>query len=72
MKELSVENEQESVTETRVRLYRKALAQQREINELAERKAEQAKEAEAEIAKEPHEPSSDRDQTTAHEHSDKA
>jgi len=54
-----VENEQESVTETRVRLYRKALAQQREINELAERETEQAKEAEADPAKEPKEPESD-------------
>lgn len=46
-----MENEPESVTDVRVRLYRKALDQLREENELAERKAEQTKEAEAQSAK---------------------
>ncbi len=42
-----METERESITQMRVRMYNKALAQQREENELAEREAEQAAEAEA-------------------------
>ena len=46
-----MENERESVTETRVRLYRKALEQLREENE--------RKEAEARSGKKPEEPGTD-------------
>jgi hypothetical protein len=67
-----METERESITQMRVRMYNKALAQQREENELAERKAEQAKEAEAEAAKEPVEPESNHAHATTHEGSDKA
>ena len=69
-----METERESITQMRVRMYREALAQQREENELAEREAEQAKEskeAKAETAKEPEEPGSDRAQAAAHDNSDK-
>lgn len=67
-----METERESITQMRVRMYREALAQQREENELAEREAEQAKQTEAEAAKEPDEPVSDSAHSTAHESSDKA
>jgi hypothetical protein len=74
-----MEKKHEDPTDVRVRLYRKALAQLKEVNERKEREAEQkerqakhAKEAEADTVKEPHEPSTDRDHTIAHEHSDKA
>jgi hypothetical protein len=50
---MNMKNEPESVTDVRVRLYRKALAQLREENELAEREAERTKEAEEQSAKEP-------------------
>ena len=46
-----MENERESITQVRVGLYRKALDQLREENELAEREAERTKEAEAQSAK---------------------
>lgn len=46
-----MENERESITQLRVGLYRKALAELREENELAEREAERTKEAEAQSAK---------------------
>ena len=67
-----METERESITQMRVRMYNEALAQQREINELAEREAEKAKEAEAESAKEPEEPGSDRAQAAARDNGDKA
>ena len=66
-----METEPESITQMRVRMYREALAQQREENELAEREAEQAKKAEAEAAKEPNGPQSDSAHAAAHESSDK-
>jgi len=66
-----MQTERESITQMRVRMYREALAQQREENELAEREAVQAKEAEAASAKEPEEPGSDRAQAAAHDNSDK-
>jgi len=59
-----MEPEPESITQTRVRLYRKALAQLREENA--------AKEAEAKSAKEPVGPESDPAHSTTHEGSDKA
>ncbi len=40
-----MKTEPKSITLMRVRMYREALAQQREENELAEREAEQAKKA---------------------------
>lgn len=64
-----MEKERESITQMRVGLYRKALNQLREDNELAEREAE-LKEAEARSGKEPDEPGSDH--ATARENSDKA
>jgi hypothetical protein len=75
-----MDNEPESITQTRVRLYREALAQLRAENELKEQDAELAKEpdvelaneAEAESAKEPEGPGSDRAHSTAREGSDKA
>ena len=67
-----METERESITQMRVRMYRKALAQKREENDLVEREAEQAKEAEAKTAKEPEEQGSDRAQAAAHESNDKA
>ena len=42
-----MENKQESVTDTRVRLYRKALSPLREENEAKEREAQLTEEAEA-------------------------
>ena len=65
-----METEPESITDIRVRMYREALDQQRKKNELAEREAEQAKEAEAATAKEPVGP--DRAHATTHEGGDKA
>lgn len=59
-----METEPESVTQTRVRLYRKALEQQREENA--------AKEAEAQSGKEPGGPESDHAHSTADDGSDKA
>ena len=55
-----MENERESVTQTRVRLYRKALDQLREENESKEKEAQSAKEPGAESEKEPHGPGSER------------
>jgi hypothetical protein len=66
-----MEAEPESVTQTRVRLYREALAQLREENEAKAKEAELTKEAEADSAKEQDE-RSERAQSTAHEDSDKA
>lgn len=54
-----MENERESVTQTRVRLYRKALDQLREENELKEAEAQSAKEPNAQSEKEPEGPGSD-------------
>ena len=65
-----MENEPESVTDTRVRLYRKALAQLREENEAKEREAQLTEEAEA-TRKERDEPAGSA-HTTADENSDKA
>ena len=48
-----MENRPESVTDVRVRLYREALDQLREENELAEREAAATKEPEEQSAKEP-------------------
>ena len=67
-----MENERESITQTRVRLYREALAQQREENELKEAEAQSANEPDAESEKEPNGPGSDRGHTTANEGSDQA
>jgi len=75
-----MENERESITQVRVGLYRKALDQLREENELAEREAERTKEAEARSAKDPDaetatkadKAGSDRDRQAAHGSSDKA
>jgi hypothetical protein len=67
-----MEAEPESVTQTRVRLYREALAQLREENEAKVKKAELTKEAEAESAKGRDEPGSERVQSTTREDSDKA
>ena len=67
-----MENEPETVTQTRVRLYREALAQLREENALKEAEAAGTKKAEAESEKGPEEPGSDRAGATAHEGSDKA
>jgi hypothetical protein len=66
-----METERESITQMRVRMYREALAQQREENELAEREAEKAKEAEAETGKEPEAPGSGPAHAAAHESNDK-
>jgi hypothetical protein len=68
----TMETERESITQMRVRMYRDALARQREENDLAERETEQAKEAEAEAAKEPKGPESDGARAAAHVTSDKA
>ena len=46
-----MENEPESITQLRVRMYNKALAELREENALAEREAERTKEAEAQSGK---------------------
>ena len=67
-----METEPESITQTRVRLYRKALAQQREQNAAKEAEAQSAKKPEAETAKGQDEPGSDRAHSTAHEDSDRA
>ena len=66
-----MENERESITQTRVRLYR-AFAQQREENALKEAEAQSAKEPDAESEKEPDGPGSDRGHSTAHEGSEQA
>ena len=67
-----MENERESITQTRVRLYREALAQQREENALKEAEAQSAKEPDPESEKEPDGPGSDRGHSTAHEGSEQA
>lgn len=54
-----MEDERESVTQTRVRLYRKALDQLREENESKEKEAQSAKKPDAESEKEPDGPGSD-------------
>lgn len=54
-----METERESITQTRVRLYNKALAQQREENAAKEAEAQSAKELEAESEEKPDEPESD-------------
>jgi hypothetical protein len=59
-----METERESITQTRVRLYQKALEQQREENA--------AKEAEAQSEKETAGPESDHAHSTADDGSDKA
>jgi hypothetical protein len=66
-----MEVEPESVTQTRVRLYREALAQLREENEAKAKEAELTKEAEADSAQGQDEQGSERAQSTAHEDSDK-
>jgi len=55
-----MENENESITQTRVRLYRKALDQLREDNESKEAQAGSAKEPGAESDKEPSRDGSDK------------
>jgi hypothetical protein len=70
-----MEKEPESITQTRVRLYQKALAELRAENAenaAKERDSELAKKSEAEPAKEPDGPGSDRAHSTEHEGSDKA
>jgi len=67
-----MENERESVTQTRVRLYRKALDQLREENELKEARAQSAKEPNAQSQKEPEGSGYDLAHRTADERSDKA
>lgn len=67
-----MENERESITQTRVRLYNKALDQLREENAAKEAEAAAAKKKEAEAEREPEGRGSDRADTTAHEGSDKA
>ncbi len=59
-----MENEPETITQTRVRLYREALAQLREENALKEAEAATSKKNEAEKA--PEEPRPDHDDTTTH------
>jgi hypothetical protein len=67
-----MENEPESITQTRVRLYRKALDQQREENAAKEAEARSAKKPGSETAEGQDEPGSDRADSTAHEDSDRA
>ena len=67
-----METEGESITQMRVRMYREALAQQREENEAKAKEAELTNEAEADSAKGQDEPGSDHAQATAHEDGDKA
>jgi len=67
-----MENEHESITQTRVRLYNKALDQLREENAAKEAEAAAARKKDAEAEREPEGPGSDRADTTAQEGSDKA
>jgi hypothetical protein len=67
-----METERESITQTRVRMYREALAQQREENAAKEAEAQSAKELEAQSEKEPDGPGSDHAHSTAGDGSDKA
>jgi NADH/NAD ratio-sensing transcriptional regulator Rex len=67
-----MEAEPESVTQTRVSLYRKALAQLREENEAKAQEAELTKEAQTDSAKRQDEPGSERAQSTPREDNDKA
>jgi hypothetical protein len=60
-----METERESITQTRVRLYREALAQQREENAAKEAEAQSAKELEAESQEKPDGPESDHADSTA-------
>ncbi|MEO8454088.1 MAG: hypothetical protein ABI454_02915, partial [Sphingomicrobium sp.] len=66
------EDERESITQTRVRLYNKALTQLREENERKEAEARSAKEPDAEAENGPDGSGSDRADTTTHKGSDKA
>lgn len=60
-----METDRESITETRVRLYRKALAQQREENAAKEAEAQSAREQEAESEGKPDGPESDQANSAA-------
>jgi hypothetical protein len=67
-----MEDEPESITQTRVRMYREALAQQREENAAKEAEAQSANELNAQSEKEPGGPESDHAHSTPDDGNDKA